>query len=64
MNTKTMENLLAVADKKSVSKAAELLYMSQPTLSRSIRSAEKELGFKLFCYEHRQMNLTDRKSVV
>lgn len=59
MNTKTMENLLAVADKKSVSKAAELLYMSQPTLSRSIRSAEKELGFKLFCYEHRQMNLTD-----
>lgn len=58
MNTKTMENLLAVAEEKSISRAAELLYMSQPTLSHSIQSAERELGFKLFVFSKGQMNLT------
>lgn len=43
-----LEYVLAVADCRSISKASELLYISQPSLSRSISKLEEELGLKLF----------------
>ena len=38
---------LAVAEHLSFSKAAELLYVSQPAISKSISKMEDELGFLL-----------------
>lgn len=40
--------VLAVAECKSISRAAEILYISQPALSRYIGKLEQELGMALF----------------
>ncbi len=45
---KEINYFLAVAECRSISKAAELLYVSQPALSRSIANLEKSLGHALF----------------
>ncbi len=45
---KEINYFLAVAECRSISKAAELLYVSQPALSRSIANLEKSLGHTLF----------------
>ena len=37
-----------VAQTKSISKAAQLLYVSQPAVSYSIKTLEENLGGKLF----------------
>ena len=39
---------LKVAECMSFSKAAEELYVSQPSVSRQVRQLEEELGFQLF----------------
>lgn len=59
MNTKVLEYLLVIAQEKSLSRAAELLYCSQTTLSRHLQKIETELGIKLFTRVHNQMQLTD-----
>lgn len=43
-----LEQLLTIAETGTVSKAAELLHLSQPALSRSIQRLEKELQVPLF----------------
>ena len=48
MNEKDYQYTLTVATCKSFSRAAELLYISQPALSRYISTLEKELGATLF----------------
>ena len=45
---KKIEYILAAADCGSISKAAEILYVTQPSLSRFISKTEEELGLKLF----------------
>ena len=40
------------------SKAAEKLYIVQPALSRQIKDLEKELGFRLFDRNKRNVHLT------
>lgn len=45
---KKIDYILAAADCRSISKAAETLYVSQPSLSRFISKTEEELGLKLF----------------
>lgn len=48
MNLRRLEHLLAVADHRSFSRAAEALGISQPALSRSIAAIEAQAGRKLF----------------
>ena len=43
-----IDYVIAVAECRSISKAAELLYISQPSLSRYLSSLESELGINLF----------------
>lgn len=49
----------AAAECKSISKAAEKLYISQPAISRAVHSLEEGLGTKLFRREHRGVTLTE-----
>lgn len=48
MNIKQLEHLLAVAQTRSFSRAAERLFITQSALSRSIQGLEEELGAPLF----------------
>lgn len=50
---------LTVARTKSFSKAADLLFLTQPTISKSISKLEKFLGLSLFVRTTRKMELTD-----
>jgi len=48
MDLKRLRTFLAVAEHGTVSKAAEVLHITQPALSRQISSLEHEFGFELF----------------
>ncbi|MGV3465268.1 MAG: LysR family transcriptional regulator [Heyndrickxia sp.] len=47
MDIEGLESFLTVANKKSISKAAAALHITQPTLSTRIRKLEDHLGFPL-----------------
>lgn len=47
-----------VASLRNFTKAADVLYISQPTLSRHIGMLEQELGTKLMVRDNRQVSLT------
>lgn len=48
MEIKTLRYFLAVAREENMTHAAELLHVTQPTLSKALRALEEELGKKLF----------------
>lgn len=48
MEIRTLRYVVAIADCKNLTKAAEALYVGQPTLSKSLAAAEEKLGLKLF----------------
>lgn len=48
MNTKHFESIIELARTKNFNRAAENLYMSQPSLTYQINSIEQEIGFRLF----------------
>lgn len=48
MNTRELEYILEIAKEKSISKAAEKLYVTQPTLSLFLTRLENQLGIPLF----------------
>ncbi len=48
MNTKVLEYIVAIAEEKSVSRAAERFYLSHPALSGHLKKLEQELGVPLF----------------
>lgn len=59
MNTKIIEYVIAIAEEKSINKAAERLYITQPALSQRLKSLEKELGTPLFIRDNSGLSLTD-----
>ena len=58
MNLNQLYYFQAVAKYENYRKAAEILYVSQPSLSRSIDSLEQELGIQLFEKKGRGVTLT------
>ena len=48
MTLQQIKYILGVADSPSLNKAAERLFVSQPSLSASLHDAEDELGFQIF----------------
>ncbi|AUI71194.1 LysR family transcriptional regulator [Companilactobacillus alimentarius] len=58
MELRILRYFLAVAQEKNITRAAEKLLVSQPTLSKQLSDFEKELGTKLFIRGHRQITLT------
>ncbi|WP_367341627.1 LysR family transcriptional regulator [Limosilactobacillus sp.] len=58
METRVLKYFLMVAKTGNITKAANALHVTQPTLSRQIMELEKELGTKLFIRQPRHMELT------
>jgi DNA-binding transcriptional LysR family regulator len=59
MDLHQLQYVIAVAECKSVTKAARKLYISQPSLSYAISQIEKEVGLKLFERSHQPITLTE-----
>lgn len=58
MDTRVLKYFLTVAQTNNITKAAEQLHITQPTLSRQIMDLETELDIKLFNRENRRLQLT------
>ncbi|MET3634671.1 LysR family transcriptional regulator [Streptococcus porcorum] len=54
-----LEQLIAFADQGTLSKAAEVLLISQPSLTRNMQSLEDELGVQLFQRSKNKLVLTE-----
>lgn len=59
MEIRVLKYFLAIAREESITKAAELLHITQPTLSRQIAQMEDEMGVKLFVRSTRRIVLTN-----
>ena len=59
MEIRTLRYFLAVAREENMSRAAKLLHVTQPTLSKQLKSLEEELGKKLFTRHSFSIKLTD-----
>ena len=64
MEIRVLKYFLAVAREKNITKAAELLHMSQPPLSRQMHDLEEELGVKLFERTNRKVVLTNEGTLL
>ena len=51
IETRLMQYFLAVAKEQNITKAAKVLHITQPTLSRQMAMLEKEIGATLFIRE-------------
>ena len=60
MDIRVLRYFLTVAKEESFSRAADALYLSQPTLSRQIRDREDELGVQLLTRTNRNVVLTPK----
>ena len=58
MTTKQMEYILMLAQTLNFNRAAENLYISQPTMTYQIKAAEEEIGFAVFARSGRGAALT------
>ena len=52
MELRVLRYFITIAEEGSISKAAEKLMITQPTLSRQLKDLEQELGEPLFIREH------------
>jgi DNA-binding transcriptional LysR family regulator len=59
MELRTLEYFLAVAREENMTAAADVLHVTQPTLSRQIADLERELGVTLFIRSNRATTLTE-----
>ena len=59
MEIRTLRYFLAVAREENMTRAAEMLHVTQPTLSKQMKSLEDELGKKLFTRHSFSIRLTD-----
>lgn len=64
MELKELEHFIAVVEYDGFSKAASNIYVSQPTLSKSIRKLEETLNVILFERSTRKLELTDAGNLV
>ena len=58
MEIRVLKYFLAIAKEGSITKAADSLYLTQPTLTRQMQNLEQELGQKLFVRGKYRVSLT------
>ena len=59
MRLEQLQAFVEVAQRRSVSRAAEALFVTQPTLTARLKGLEQELGSRLFIRSGRGMRLSD-----
>lgn len=59
MEIRVLKYFLTVVREESITKAAEVLHITQPTLSRQLAQMEEEIGVKLFERGYRKIKLTN-----
>lgn len=59
MEIRVLRYFLEIAREENMSRAAERLHVSQPTLSRTVKDLEEELGKQLFTRSNYSIHLTD-----
>lgn len=59
MEIRTLRYFLAAAREENMTRAAETLHVTQPTLSKALKALEEELGKKLFTRHSFSIRLTD-----
>ena len=64
METRLLKYFLAVAREQSFSKAADSLFLSQPTLSRQLKDLEDELGKQLLIRGSKKITLTEEGMIL
>ena len=64
MEFRVLRYFLTVAREGSITKAAEFLHITQPTLSRQLKDLEQELGKKLFIRSSHSVVLTDEGMIL
>lgn len=64
MDMRHLQYFLEVAQWKSFTKAAQALYITQPTISKMIKNLEEELGVILFDRIGKRIELTDAGTVL
>lgn len=60
MTLQQLRYIIIVAEKGSINEAAKYLYVSQPSLSNSIKEIEEELGFPIFIRTNRGVTLSHK----
>ncbi|MGL4731872.1 MAG: LysR family transcriptional regulator [Clostridium sp.] len=58
MNSDQLRYVVEIAEKGSINKAAESLFISQPNLSNIIKDLENEINIKIFNRNNRGITLT------
>ena len=58
MTLQQIRYVIAIAETGSMGKAAERLFVSQPSLTKAVQELEKELGLALFTRSSRGVTLT------
>ncbi len=64
MELRVLQYFLAVTREQSISRAAESLHLSQPTLSRQLKDMEEELGKPLMIRGNRKITLTEEGMIL
>ncbi|PAV28217.1 LysR family transcriptional regulator [Virgibacillus profundi] len=59
MDVRVLCYFIALANERNISKAAESLHLTQPTLSRQLKELEEQLATTLFIRGNREIILTD-----
>ena len=59
MDLRVLQYFLAIAREGNITKAAESMHVTQPTLSRQIKELETDLGKQLLIRGSRRITLTD-----
>ena len=60
MEIRVLRYFLTVAREESITRAAQVLHITQPTLSRQLSQLEESMGVKLFLRERGELSLQMR----
>lgn len=60
MELRTLQYFLVIAQEENITRAASLLHVTQPTLSRQMMQLEEELGVRLFTRSSHSILLTEQ----
>ena len=63
MENRVLRYFVEMANEKNMSRAAEKLHVTQPTMSRQLKELEEELGVKLFRRTNYAIRLTDEGEI-